>query len=97
MAHSEPKFIRNPPIAEIFGRIRERKHELATNKETIIKWGNTIETVAVRISPFRRTYSQIVGEMIKGSEGDDLAIAFYRLEAFCFVTGTDCFFGIDKA
>jgi hypothetical protein len=96
LAHSEPEIIKNPSIAEAFGRLRERKKE-TSNKETVMEWGNVVETVAVRQSPFSKTYSKIVGEMIKGVEENNLAVAFYRLEAFCFVAGTDCLFGIGDA
>lgn len=94
-AHSEPEPIRGTQFLKRLDELRKRDVGQQTNKERIIKWGEDVDSVAMESKIMRENYSGILKAIGKIVELR-LAVAFLRLEVFCFLSNTCCFFGYDK-
>jgi len=96
IGHSTPERIEGVHFSEHIKRLKSLKRESKGNKEIIIHWGEIVQQSALESKRIQAAYRHILADLTKDVAESRLATAFMRLEAFCFVTNSACFFGIDE-
>lgn len=85
-AYSDPEDILSFDFSERIDNLIEARSEVASNRTFITQLGNTINTVILETTGFRTLYRDIVTYLARGAEGNELALALVRIDAFCFLT-----------
>lgn len=93
---SEPEPIRGIPFLQRINELRQINIEPYSNKEKILGWGEAVDSAARLNKRIRLNYLKILAGMRDGIADSRLALAFSRLEIFCFLTNTNCLFGYEE-
>ncbi len=85
-AYSDPEDILSFDFSERIDNLIEARSEVGSNRTFITQIGNGINTVILEVTGFRTLYQDIVTYLAPGAEGNELALALVRIDAFCFLT-----------